>query len=174
MAPRKSSSSPSMAPVIAIVGVIALVAIGFGLLQKQDDADSNAEAGATKKSAADSPTGNPFSDVAIETPGQDRKKRLHLAPAGLDQTPVWIEAKAMADQGKRLVEKALAAKEKGDEETYREDGLRGGELLEEARATCVDWWIDKYAEYPGDVQLERMSREMKSWTKARKKVRFLD
>ena len=174
MAPRKSSSSSSMAPVIAIVGVIALLAGGFGLLAKQDDATPRSDADAVKKSAAESPSTNPFADVSVEMPGDKRKKRKQLAPPNMDQTPIWVEAKTMADQGKTLIDEALVAQKKGDEDTYRDKGLRGAKLLEDARTKCVDWWIDQYDKYPGDIQLERMSRQMKSWTKARKKVRFLD
>lgn len=148
--------------------------IGIAVLGKSKDKEAKAEDKAMESATdATQQTSNPFADVDIKTPTSTRKNTKNLAPPGLDLSPRWVEAAAMAQEGVALVDAAVSARDAGDEEEYKKLGIEGREKIFEAQGKATDFYIEQSTLYPEDRQVESLSRKMKPWGKALKKVRHL-
>ena len=160
-----------MAPVFIAIAVLVGGALAVAVLQNKN---KEKEAETSTAPAADEPqTSNPFADRDNSPKARDGSKigTKNTAPEGLDQTPLWVDAKAKADKGIALVKEALAARRNGDEDTFRTKGLEGQELLDDALLHTGDWLIDLLDKHPDDRQVSRLERLRSKWGDSYKKVR---
>lgn len=163
-----------MAPVFlamaALVGGALVVAV---MQNKKKEQESAAQAADAAKEAALPPPVDVFGDRdnSPKARGGGRMAMGNTAPLGLDETPLWVESKALGAKGIALVKEAVAARKKGDEETFRSKGVEGRDILDEALMNTGDWIIDLIAAHPEDRQVDRLSRERSRWADHMNKVR---
>ena len=164
-----------MGPVFLAMAVLVGAALVVAVLQNKNKAKQAAAAAA--QPAADEPQkSNPFADRDNDPRRRDGSKigSGNTAPKGLNQTPLWLDAKAKADKGMALVKEAITARSNGDEETYKKKGLEGQELLNEALEATGDWLLALLEEHPDDRQVDGIGYTRGRWGKSYEKVRFLE
>ncbi len=160
-----------MMPVFVAMAVLVGGALLVAVMQNKDK-DKKAAAAAAQP--AETPqASNPFADRDNDPKGRDGSKigTQNTAPEGLAETPIWADSKVMADKGMALVKEAIAARNKGDEETFKKKGIEGRDLIDEALMNTGDWLIDLQEQHPNDRQVDRIGRHRIRWGDALKKVR---
>jgi hypothetical protein len=163
-----------MGPVFLAIAVLVGGALVVAVMQNKD---KEKKAAAAAEQPAETPqTSNPFADRDNDPKARDGSKigTKNTAPEGLEETPLWVDAKAKAEKGMALVKEAIAARNKGDEETYRSKGLEGYNLLDEALLNTGDWLVALLAQHPGDRQVSRIERHRSRWGDSYKKVRKIE
>lgn len=166
-----------MAPVFLAIGALVIGALVVAVMQNKKKSEEAAAAAQTvQKKASDEPTANPFGDRDNDPKARDGSKfgTKDTAPPGLAETDIWLNAKKLGDEGLMLVKEAIAARNKGDEETYRTKGREGHDKLDEAVMQTGDWLIELMSEHPDDRQVERLGRERGRWQDHMKKVRKIE
>ncbi len=163
-----------MAPVFLAMIVLVGGALVVAVMQNKNEEKEAAAAAA--QAAEPVQTSNPFADRDNDPKARDGSKigTKNTAPEGLDQTPLWVDAKVKADQGMALVKEASAARNKGDEEAFRAKGIQGRDLLDEALLNTGDWLISLQEMHPDDRQVARIERLRAKWGDAYKKVRKIN
>lgn len=157
----------------ALIGGVLVVAV-LQNKDKEKKAAAAAAPGAAVQPAGESDAPSPFADRNNDPPTSRSGSKMgteNTAPEGLAETALWADSKVMADEGMKLVKEAVAARKKGDEDTYRTKGLEGYELLDQALMNTGDWLFELQQEHPNDSQVSRIGRHRERWGNAYKKVR---
>lgn len=164
-----------MGPVFLAIAVLVGGALVVAVMQNKKK-DKEEKAAAAELSVEAPQTSNPFADRDNDPKARDGSKigTKNTAPEGLEETPLWVDAKAKAEKGMALVKEAIAARNKGDEETYRSKGLEGYDLLDEALLNTGDWLVALLEQHPGDRQVSRIERHRSRWGDSYKKVRKIE
>lgn len=174
--PKPPAKGPSLVPVFAAVVVIVVAALAVAVMQNQQDERTNAqESSSTTDPSSGESRPNPFADVDNSPKGSasTRPTLVDSAPAGLESDPTYVGAKALGQEGIELVKEATAARDAGDEDTYRKKGAIAKAKLETALERTTDWLMQLQDEYPNDRQVARIEREVERWGKALGKVRMI-
>lgn len=170
----RSSQGPNMVPVFVAMSVLVIAALIVAVMQNKQKKEEAAAAATEVQQKADEPeTSNPFGDRdnSPKARGGGSMAMKNTAPAGLADTPLWVKSKVLGTAGIALVKEAVAARNKGDEETYRTKGLEGYGKLDEALMNTGDWILDLDGEHPEDRQVDRLRRERSRWADYYQKVR---
>lgn len=158
-----------MGPVIAIVGLLAVVGGALILMNGAKKKEKQNEAAPVQQDAPSGPS--PFADVDLKLPGGDRAKMVDASPPGLMESAEFKEAAAFGQEGLDLMKAAFAADKAGDIDTYREKGLAAKAKLILAMEASTDWWMDLNEKYPNDRQIKLIARQREKWSRALSKVR---
>jgi hypothetical protein len=154
-----------MAPVIGVVGVVAVAGILYAISANKNKKPAAAAGGDSTEQAFD-----PFAGVKSESgpkpmnPGGRSTGEVNRSPSGLLQDPVWIEASAKANEGYALhaaAKKALRAK---DNDAYVSNGVSAKELFNKLFEDTYYWeegLIQKYSE--DDRRVKQIMAERSKW-----------
>jgi hypothetical protein len=176
MPPRTPpAKGPNLVPVFVAIVVVIGAALAVAVMQNQQDAAQGAGSTEPDPVVDDTNRPNPFADIDNDPRGtaSTRPALVDAAPAGLMDQAVFTRAKSIADEGMALVAEATAAREAGDEETYRTKGAVAKAKLETALEQTTDWILQLQDDYPNDRQVARITRETAKWDKALRKVRMI-
>jgi len=175
MSPRQRSEPQgiSMAPVAIIVVLIAAIAGFLALNSSAKETEGGDDAAGSGGAAAPAdPGSDPFADMdPVEAP---KTYEHDTAPAGLLENADYVRAMALAEDGIALVDEAIAAREAGDEDTYKAKARAGRDKIFEAKALTTDWLMELQDKYPKDRQVRRIETSRRDWDRALKKVKNLN
>ena len=165
-----------MAPVIAIIAVVALGGIGFAVYSNSNkkEAVENTETAPTVV--------DPFANVPKEdgpkglSPGGKRTGIVERSPAGLLDDPTWVDLTSRANVAIALHNDAQKALKAGPEQdaVYRSKGLDAKDQLNTVLEDMFIWYadlVDKYGE--NDRRVRQISAEREKWFKVVGKYRGL-
>ena len=180
MPPRSDSTRPSKGPSLlpVVAAIVAIVGAALAVAVANNDKGRDAPPAKAAPEAADPAGGgapNPFGDVDNSPAGMAGTRTLltDSAPAGLLDTPTFVRARALADEGITLADEAQKARDAGDEATFQRKGAVAKAKLDTAFEQVADWLFEIQELYPGDRQVAKVEREIKRWDRALRKVRVV-
>lgn len=181
MPPRSESTRPSKGPSLlpVVAAIVAIVGAALAVAVANNDKGRDAPPAEAAPKAADPAGGggapNPFGDIDNSPAGMAGTRTLltDSAPAGLLDTPTFVRARALADEGITLADEAQKARDAGDEATFQRKGAVAKAKLDTAFEQVADWLFEIQELYPGDRQVAKVEREIKRWDRALRKVRVV-
>ena len=158
-----------MAPVVGIIGTVAILGVGFAVYSNQNkkpaSAGEDTGAGSSSSNVVD-----PFAGIEEETgprgmsPGGKRTGLVERSPSDLLEDPVWISAAGTANEWiakHNLAQQALKAK---DNDTYLALGPQIRNAFNQLLEDTAEWemgLLESYGE--DDTRVRKIMRERDKW-----------
>lgn len=162
--PRRRAAKKTGPPLVPILALVVLI-VGAIVLARIAAQDRGETVEPPKVEAS-----NIFGDLPEETPptpgagGAGRARTTNLAPTGLANNQVWIEALHKAEEAEVLFAQGKQARSGGDRAKWNELGNQAKALYNEAlEMTAV--WEDELREEFGDTdrQVRDIMRKRSQW-----------